>query len=177
MTINTMRLFGCFSGILMALGVALAFTLSAEARVGTKAPEITNEVWLNSEPQRLAELKGRVVLLEFWTFGCFNCQNIEPYVKEWDRQYADQGLVVIAVHAPEFNYERSLKRLQRYIRDHNIGYAVAVDNDFLTWKRYSNRYWPTLYLVDREGVIRYMRIGEGGYARTESEIKRLLAED
>ncbi|MFB3062535.1 MAG: redoxin domain-containing protein [Candidatus Binatia bacterium] len=177
MMTNRARLFGFFSGILMALGAVLAFTLPAAARVGMKAPELTNEVWLNSEPQRLAELKGKVVLVEFWTFGCFNCRNIEPSVKEWHRQYADQGLVVIAVHAPEFNYERSLKRLQRYIRDHNIKYAVVVDNDFLTWKRYGNRYWPTLYLVDKEGIIRYMRIGEGGYARTESEIKRLLAED
>jgi len=176
MMTNRIRLVGFFSGILMALGAVLAFTLPAAARVGMKAPEITNEVWLNSGPQRLADLKGKVVLVEFWTFGCFNCQNIEPYVKEWHRQYADQGLVVIAVHAPEFNYERSLARLQGYLRDKNIEYAVAVDNDFMTWKRYSNRFWPTIFLVDKQGIIRYVRIGEGGYVRTEGEIKRLLAE-
>jgi thiol-disulfide isomerase/thioredoxin len=157
--------------IVISLGIALAV-----AEVGMPAPEISGQSWLNSKPLKLAELKGKVVLVEFWTFGCFNCRNVEPHVKAWHQKYMDKGLVVIGVHAPEFSYERVLANVERYIREHAIPYPVAIDNDFITWKRYNNRYWPAMYLIDKRGVIRYSRIGEGGYRQTEQQILALLEE-
>ena len=102
------------------------------AQTGIPAPEITNETWLNAKPQRLAELRGQVVLVEFWTFGCYNCRNIEPYVKEWHEKYSREGLTIIAIHSPEFSYERSADKVQEYIREHRLPYAVPIDNDFIT---------------------------------------------
>jgi thiol-disulfide isomerase/thioredoxin len=148
----------------------------ANAGVGMPAPEISGQSWLNSGPLPLAGLKGKVVLVEFWTFGCHNCRNVEPYVKAWHQKYADKGLVVIGVHAPEFSYERVVANVQRYVREHGIQYPVAIDNDFNTWKRYSNRYWPAIYLIDKRGIIRYLRVGEGGYQQTEQQIRALLEE-
>jgi thiol-disulfide isomerase/thioredoxin len=158
------------------LCVALGFVAVESATVGQAAPEIANEVWLNSETSRLSELRGKVVLVEFWTFGCYNCRNVEPYVKAWHNKYKDQGLVVVGVHSPEFGYERVVKNVRNYIAERGIQYAVAIDNDFATWKRYQNRYWPAMYLIDKRGIIRYIRIGEGGYGQTEKQIRDLIAE-
>jgi thiol-disulfide isomerase/thioredoxin len=149
---------------------------SASAMVGQQAPPITNEIWLNGAPVQPAELKGKVVLVEFWTFGCYNCRNVEPYVKQWHQQYEDQGLVIIGVHSPEFSYEKDVEKVRRYLKDQNIRYLVPIDNDFSTWNRYGNRYWPSMYLIDKRGVIRYVRVGEGGYQETERLIQRLLQE-
>lgn len=157
------------------LGVVLIWAV-ANAGVGVKAPDITNETWLNSTPLRLSDLKGKVVMVEFWTFGCYNCRNVEPYVKQWHRKYADQGLVVIGVHSPEFSHEREVENVQRYLKEHDIHFAVPIDNDFSTWNKYGNRYWPAMYLIDKQGVIRHVRIGEGGYQETERLIQSLLAE-
>jgi thiol-disulfide isomerase/thioredoxin len=156
-----------FSGIVFS---------AADAGVGMPAPQITGQPWLNSRPLEPAELKGKVVLVEFWTFGCYNCRNVEPYIKSWHQKYADKGLVVIGVHAPEFSHERVIKNVQRYVREHAIQYPIAIDNDFDTWKRYNNRYWPALYLSDKRGIIRYVRVGEGGYQQTEQQIRALLEE-
>jgi thiol-disulfide isomerase/thioredoxin len=161
--------------VIVSLLVGALFS-AVEAGVGMPAPEISGQSWLNSEPLRLAELKGKVVLVEFWTFGCYNCRNVEPYIKGWHQKYSDNGLVVIAVHAPEFNYERVVANLQRYVREHAISYPIAVDNNFAIWKRYGNRYWPAMYLIDKRGIIRYTRIGEGGYLETERHISTLLEE-
>jgi len=157
--------------VMFFAGAALS---AAYAGVGMPAPEISGQSWLNSQPLKLAELRGKVVLVEFWTFGCFNCRNVQPYVKGWHQKYADHGLVVIGVHAPEFSYERVIANVQRYVRDHAIQYPVAIDNDFDTWKRYSNRYWPAMYLIDKRGIIRYLRVGEGGYRETELQIRALV---
>jgi thiol-disulfide isomerase/thioredoxin len=148
----------------------------ADGGIGMAAPEIANDTWVNSEPPRLSGLRGKVVLIEFWTFGCYNCRNVEPYVKEWHKKYSDKGLVIIGVHSPEFSHERAIENVKRYVNEHAIRYAVAIDNDFATWKRYGNRYWPAMYLIDKKGVIRYIRIGEGGYRQTEEQILGLLAE-
>ena len=168
------------SAALLSLATALSFAgfvlSAANARVGTLAPEISGQSWLNSKPLELAELKGKVVLLEFWTFGCYNCRNVEPYIKSWHQKYAAKGLVVIGVHAPEFSYERVIDNVKRYVSEHAIQYPVAIDNDFDTWKRYQNRYWPAMYLIDKRGVIRYLRVGEGGYQQTEEQIRVLLEE-
>lgn len=145
-------------------------------RIGAPAPDITGQTWINSPPLRLAELKGKVVLVEFWTFGCFNCRNVEPYVKEWHQKYIDKGLVIIGVHTPESAFERSVKNVQHYVREERIPYPVVTDNDFVTWERYGNRAWPAVYLIDKQGVIRYLHVGEGRYAQTEQQILTLLAE-
>ena len=141
------------------------------------APELTNETWLNDEsPLRLADLRGKVVALEMWTFGCINCQHVMPSLKEWHGKYASQGLVIIGNHYPEFDYEASLDNLKDAIVRYEIQYAVAQDNEGLTWRAYNNHYWPALYLIDKQGHIRYVHIGEGGYSETEDAIRALLAE-
>jgi len=141
-----------------------------------RAPEVTGVAWLNSPPQPLAGLAGKVVLVEFWTFGCYNCRNVEPHVKEWHRRYAERGLVVIGVHTPELRDERNVDNIRRYLLEHEISYPVVVDNDFATWNRYGNKAWPALYLVDKRGLIRLVRVGEGGYTETERTIEALLSE-
>jgi len=115
-------------------------------------------------------------MVEFWTFGCFNCRNVEPQVKKWHSTYADRGLVVIGVHSPEFDYEKNIDAVKNYVRREQIPYAVVLDNDFTIWNQYANHYWPAIYLIDKQGIIRYIRIGEGGYLKTEEMIKKLLSE-
>ena len=142
------------------------------------APELMNDTWLNVEsPLRLADLRGKVVIVEMWTFGCINCQHVMPSLKEWHSKYKDQGLVIIGNHFPEFSYEADLSNLKDAIAHDGIEYAVAQDNDGTTWKAYRNNYWPALYLIDKQGHIRYVHIGEGRYKETEENIKALLAEE
>jgi thiol-disulfide isomerase/thioredoxin len=141
------------------------------------APELTNNTWLNVDaPLRLAGLRGKVVIIDMWTFGCINCQHVIPSLKEWHKKYSGQGLVIIGNHFPEFDYEADLKNLKDAVAKNGIEYAVAQDNDGQTWSAYNNHYWPTLYLIDKQGHIRYVHIGEGAYAETESAIQALLAE-
>jgi thiol-disulfide isomerase/thioredoxin len=141
------------------------------------APELENEVWLNTpQPLRLSQLQGQVVLLEMWTFGCVNCQHVIPHIRDWYQTYQDQGLVVIGNHYPEFSFEEDLSNLKQALNRWKIGYPVAQDNDGRTWRAYGNRYWPTLYLIDKRGHLRYVHIGEGRYEETEAAIQELLAE-
>ncbi len=161
--------------ILGMFSAVLYFSSQSFAK-GIMAPEIISPTWINSKPLKLENLRGKVVIVEFWTFGCWNCRNIEPYVKEWHQKYAKDGLVVIAVHSPEFSYEKEVEQVKTYVQENNILYAVPIDNEFRNWRRYMNRYWPTLYVIDKKGTIQYTRIGEGGYEQTEQTIQRLLAE-
>jgi thiol-disulfide isomerase/thioredoxin len=143
------------------------------------APEVTNTVWLNTEGEKrltLTDLRGKVVLLNFWTFGCYNCKNILPYVRQWHDTYTADGLVVVGVHFPEFAYEADLNNLREATVNLGVVWPVAYDNDGTTWRAYRQRYWPTLYLIDKQGHLRYQRIGEGAYTQTEDAIKALLAE-
>ena len=141
------------------------------------APELQNEFWLNTDqPLRLAELGGKVVLLDMWTFGCINCQRVIPYLRDWHERYRDQGLVVIGNHYPEFAHEQDLGNLREALVRFDVPYPVAQDNDRATWSAYRTRYWPTLFLIDKRGHIRYNHIGEGRYAETESAIQALLSE-
>lgn len=140
------------------------------------APEISSDTWLNATPKKMSELQGKVVLVEFWTFGCWNCQNVEPYIKQWHARYHNKGLEVISVHAPEFERERRVDNVRSYIEQKAIKYAVVIDNDFSNWNRYHNRYWPTLYLIDKRGMLRHRKIGEGDYSGTERKIQDLLQE-
>jgi thiol-disulfide isomerase/thioredoxin len=166
--------------IYLALGSLAAFALDGlherHEQIGTLAPEIFAQEWVNADPVELSSLRGKVVLIKFWTFGCSNCTNVEPYVKSWHRKYADRGLVVIGVHTPEFDFERDRANVRRYVAEHDIRYRVAIDDTFTTWDRYASLGWPTLYLIDKQGIIRHVRIGEGGYSRMEATIQALLAE-
>lgn len=130
--------------------------------------------WLNSDPLTVADLKGNVVLIQFWTFTCINCQRTLPYITRWHQKYAAQGLSVIGVHTPEFAFEREIGNVEAALNTHQITYPVPVDNQFATWKAYNNRYWPHLFLADREGNVRYDHIGEGAYEETEQVIRQLL---
>lgn len=141
------------------------------------APELENLAFLNTnKPLRLADLRGSVILLEFWTFDCINCIRTLPYMQRWHETYSDQGLVVIGNHYPEFNYERDIHNVKAAVERYGLTYPIVQDNDGTTWDAYSQRYWPTLYLIDKWGDIRYMQIGEGRYTDTENAIKALLAE-
>lgn len=142
------------------------------------APELTNTIWINTaNPLRLADLKGKVVLLEMWTFGCINCRNVIPSLIDWHDKYASDGLIIIGNHYPEFDYESEISNLKQAVKDLKIPYAVAEDNLGATWKAYGNQYWPSLYLIDKRGHIRYTHIGEGKYQETENAIKSLMNEN
>jgi len=166
-----------------SLGLLLA-TAQEETNVVTypdlgAAPELNNEVWLNTEdeaPVPLASLRGQVVLLHFWTFDCINCIRTIPYVERWYETYQDDGFTVIGNHYPEFDYERVLANVVAAADELGITYPIAQDNDGVTWRAYRQRYWPTMYLIDKQGNIRYRHIGEGRYAETEAAIEALLAE-
>lgn len=151
-------------------------TLTTETKAPA-APELSNGVWINSEPLALKSLHGRVVLIDFWTFACYNCLNTLPHVKNWDTQYRDKGLTIIGVHTPESDLERNENDLRRQIADLGIKYPVVTDNDYSTWKAYSVEAWPTLFLLDKQGRVRWMHVGEGSYDETETAIKKLLTEE
>lgn len=141
------------------------------------APELTGiTAWINSPPLTMAELRGRVVLVEFWTFGCINCIHVQPYVKAWSERYAAEGLVVIGVHTPELSFERDLDNVRAAVTSSDIRFPVAFDPDFATWNAYRNAYWPAFYFVDRSGRIRHIHFGEGDYDGSERVIRELLAE-
>ena len=144
-----------------------------------RAPELAGvDPWLNTPggvPLRLAALRDRVVLIEFWTFACVNCQRTLPFLRRIHDQY-QPGFTVVGVHSPEFAFERSVQNVERAVREHRLEYPVGLDNDFVAWNAYGNRFWPTMYLIDRAGRIRHTQIGEGDYGRTETAIRTLLAD-
>jgi len=140
------------------------------------APDLASGDWINSEPLKLKDLRGRVVLIEFWTFGCYNCRNTLPFVKSWDDRYREKGLTVIGVHSPEFDEERKVENLRREISSLGIRYPVVTDNDYQTWNAYKVEAWPTAFLLDKQGRIRWMHVGEGDYDKAERLIQKLLAE-
>lgn len=144
---------------------------------GEPAPElIQGGEWFNSPPLTVSDLKGKVVLVDFWTYSCINCQRTFPYLRTWWEKYEDKGLVIVGVHAPEFAFEREAKNVSKAIRDFGINYPVMQDNNFETWRAYENRYWPAKYLLDKDGIIRYRHFGEGDYEKTEQMIQELLKE-
>jgi cytochrome c biogenesis protein CcdA/thiol-disulfide isomerase/thioredoxin len=132
--------------------------------------------WLNSPPLDAQALRGKVVLVDFWTYSCINCLRAMPHVREWAERYRDHGLVVIGVHAPEFAFERDVRNVQRAVADLKVTYPVAIDNDFAIWRGFNNRYWPAHYFIDAQGRIRAHHFGEGNYAQSEQIIRQLLRE-
>jgi thiol-disulfide isomerase/thioredoxin len=130
--------------------------------------------WLNSAPVNVADLKGKVVLVQFWTFACINCQRTLPYITRWHQQYVSQGLRIVGVHTPEFPFEQDINNVKAALKRHKITYPIPLDNEYKTWQAYQNQYWPHLFLADRQGILRYDHIGEGAYEETEQTIRRLL---
>jgi thiol-disulfide isomerase/thioredoxin len=148
---------------------------TAELKNLGPAPEFVGiEKWLNSEPLTQASLKGKVVLIDFWTYSCINCIRTLPYVTKWYDTYKDDGLVVVGVHTPEFAFEKVTANVETAIKRHKINYPVAQDNNYDTWSAYNNRYWPAEYLIDQQGNIVYTHFGEGNYDVTENTIRQLL---
>ena len=144
---------------------------------GPQAAEVEGiDAWINSDPLTIEELEGKVVLVDFWTYTCINCIRTFPYLKLWHSRYADEGLVILGVHTPEFEFEKDYDNVVQATRDNGIIWPVAQDNDYVTWHNYRNRYWPAKYLIDQDGVVRYTHFGEGGYGETEKQIRLLLAE-
>jgi thiol-disulfide isomerase/thioredoxin len=141
------------------------------------APELGGIVgWINTDPVSLRRLRGRVVLVDFWTYSCVNCLRTLPHLKDWDRMYRDDGLTIVGVHSPEFAFEREPDNVRAAVRKLGVRYPVALDNDFVTWTNYANQYWPAKYLIDRSGRIRYYHYGEGEYEETERQIRRYLGD-
>ena len=132
--------------------------------------------WINTAPLTASSLRGKVVLVDFWTYSCINCIRALPYVRAWADKYKDHGLVVLGVHAPEFAFEKDLGNVQRAVKDLRVTYPVALDNDYAIWQGFNNRYWPAHYFIDAQGRIRHHHFGEGGYAESEDVIRQLLAD-
>src|SRR5262245_55627189 len=132
--------------------------------------------WLNSPPLTAAALRGKVVLIDFWTYTCINWLRTLPYVRAWDAKYRNQGLVVIGVHAPEFSFEKNMNNVRWAVKEMRVDYPVAVDNEHVIWRAFNNQYWPALYFVDAQGRVRHHHFGEGSYPQSEMVIRRLLME-
>jgi len=143
-----------------------------------RAPDLVGiEHYLNTTPEELSkEIKGKVVLYDFWTYSCINCIRTLPYITAWNEKYLDEGLLIIGVHSPEFEFEKDPENVKMAINKHGVSYPVVLDNDMKTWKAFENRYWPRKYIADHEGYIRYDHIGEGRYKETEKIIQELLEE-
>lgn len=144
---------------------------------GKKAPEINGGIgWINSKPLKLSELKGKVVLIDFFEYTCVNCLRTLPYLKEWHKRYKDKGLVIIGVHTPEFDFSAEFKNVERAVKELGIEYPVVVDSKYEIWNAFKNQFWPRKFLIDKNGIIRFDHIGEGAYGRTEAKIQELLKE-
>lgn len=143
-----------------------------------QAPEIiSGGEWINSKPLTIANLRGKVVLIDFWTYTCINCIRTLPYLQNWSEKYKDQGLIVIGVHSPEFEFEKDLDNVKKAVKDFGLTYPIVQDNNFDTWRAYANQYWPAKYLIDKDGNIRYTHFGERNYDETEKMIQQLLKEN
>lgn len=146
------------------------------ARYALPAPTLSDGTWINSKPLQLDALRGRVVIVDFWTFGCYNCRNTLPSLKQWDASYRDKGLTIIGVHSPESDYEKNEQNVRREVGSLGIRYPVVTDNDYATWRAYGIEAWPTTVILDKQGRIRWMHVGEGYCDRMEKVIQALLTE-
>jgi len=167
-------------GLILAtvLGIQLYTTSINVAKENfPKAPELTGiSGYINTESIKLEDLKGKVVLVDFWTYTCINCIRTLPYLNSWYEKYSDDGLVIIGVHTPEFEFEKNYENVLAAVKKYGIKYPVVQDNDYQTWNAYQNKFWPRKYLIDIDGNIRYNHIGEGSYEETEKAIQDLLHE-
>jgi thiol-disulfide isomerase/thioredoxin len=175
-----------FLAALLAGAVAAPTAALAEDKTGVASLKLPIEGempsldgatgWLNSPPLTTTGLRGKIVLVDFWTYTCINWLRTEPYVRAWAEKYKNQGLVVIGVHTPEFAFEHDVDNVRRAVKDMRVDYPVAIDSDYGIWNAFKNEYWPALYLIDAQGRIRHHQFGEGGYDQSERDIQQLLAE-
>jgi thiol-disulfide isomerase/thioredoxin len=173
-------------GLALLLAVAVFFGLTHQGGLsaaapstpaGQPAPEFTGIVdWENGPALTLSALRGKVVLIDFWTYSCINCQRTFPYLRQWYSSYRDQGLVIVGVHSPEFEFEKDVGNIRQAIKHYDVTWPVAVDSNMATWSAYNNQYWPAEYLIDKNGRVRHTHFGEGEYAQTEQAIRDLLRE-
>lgn len=147
-----------------------------DVKAARPAPDIAGGTWINSEATSLKKLRGRVVLVDFWTYGCYNCRNTLPALKRFDENYRERGLTIVGVHSPEFDGEKKIDNVREQVRALGIRYPVVTDNDHATWRAYDIEAWPTVVILDKQGRIRYTHIGEGRYDTQEKIIQQLLAE-
>lgn len=174
-----------YSIFVLASVVLSAMTLISDPDTITNAPTgvrtapewSVSDRWINSQPLRLADLRGKIVLVDFWTYSCINCLRTIPYLNRWYQTYKDRGLVVVGIHSPEFDFEHTRPNVEDAVKRFDIRFPVAQDNDFVTWKRFGNIAWPAFYLIDRQGRIVITQYGEGAYDRMENTILQLLGAD
>jgi thiol-disulfide isomerase/thioredoxin len=164
-------------GMILAFLLLSSFAMAKEfSWIGRTAPEIAPGVWFNSQPLHMKELRGKVVLVEFWTFACVNCRNTISHIRAWRSKYPGDRFEVVGVHTPELIWEHNVSALRSQLNSLKITWPVVTDNEYRTWNAYHQQYWPVLYLVDKTGVVRSMHIGEGEYDETEKMIEALLEE-
>ena len=147
-----------------------------EELIQNSAPQFAEGLWLNSKPLMLSELRGKVVVIDFWTFDCINCRHVLPTLNEWFQKYGEKDVVFIGVHTPETSEEENFKALQKFVLDSKIRYAILTDNDYTTWNRYKVQFWPSTFLIDKKGMIRELHIGELGYSALEKTLQKLINE-
>ena len=183
MSINRRGFFGAAAGAVAATQFGMSIPVAAQAGrtaglpIERAMPSLAGATgWINTGPLTPEELRGKVVLVEFWTYTCINWLRTHPYVRAWADKYKDQGLVVLGVHTPEFPFEGDIENVRRAVRDMRIHYPVAVDSDYGIWRAFRNQYWPAFYFVDAQGRIRHHQFGEGGYEQSEQVLQALLAE-
>jgi len=185
MKANPLLLAAIFANAIGTWSVAFAQERSVAKPIAPKAAQLPFEgelpaasatEWLNSQPLTAADLRGKVVLIDFWTYSCINWRRSLPYVRAWADKYKDQGLVVIGVHTPEFEFEKNVDNVRRAAKEMRIDYPIAIDSDRAIWSAFDNDYWPALYFVDAQGKIRHHHLGEGGYEQSERIIQQLLTE-
>ncbi|WP_425313051.1 thioredoxin family protein [Pseudomonas putida] len=164
------------TGVLAVLGGRLFADSRQLDSLGPMPPLSGAVQWLNSPPLDREALKGKVVLVDFWTYDCINCRRSLPHVNSWAKRYADQGLVVVGVHTPEYDYENDIDNVREQVARLGIEYPVAIDNRYAIWNAFANQFWPAHYFVDASGQVRYVHFGEGAYAEQEQVIQQLLAE-
>jgi cytochrome c biogenesis protein CcdA/thiol-disulfide isomerase/thioredoxin len=179
-TPQTAAVQGAAAVIASSLPAPIASSLPANVPLDDlgPAPELVGiTAWINSAPLSMASLRGKVVLVHFWTFDCINCRDVQPYVKAWYARYAAAGFVVVGVHTPELSFERDLGNVRNAVAQDGVTFPVAFDPAFATWNAYANKYWPAFYFVDRNGEIRHLHYGEGDYAGSEQVIRELLSQN
>lgn len=172
-----------FTIAVMLVGFATA-DAQTPLSLNTPAPKLVGiDAWINSEPLELSKIEGKVIVVHFWTFGCINCIRNYPHYAGWQKDFADKGLVIVGVHTPETQGERDLERVRKKVKDNGMTYPIAVDGSAQTWKAWSTSWWPTIYLIDRQGMVRYQWNGELNWNGIDGEkmmrrrIERLLAEE
>jgi thiol-disulfide isomerase/thioredoxin len=176
---NKLKLFSIIflSGIFI-ISVSLFYAFSNKPTYELSNLKDVKGKWINSDKDiSLNDLNGKVVLIEFWTFGCYNCKNTLPYVKQWYSKYKSDKFETIGIHCPEFDNERKFDNVKKAVAEFGIEYPVLIDNEFTVWDKFNIDAWPTIIILDKKGNIRYTKVGEGDYDKTDKKIKELVAED